>query len=223
MPYSPLLRIEQQVAGTNLSTWGDPKLNNALGRLEFAIAGWTTIALTGNYTLTSSNGDDESRSAMLKFTGGGPWTVTTNALSKTYVVWNATTDDMIVTTGAGNTATLAIGEMCTIACDGSDWSKVKVSNYNGDRLSGLGDPTLAQDAATKAYVDAQAFNTVNLPGQTGNAGAFLKTNGSAASWTMIQGSDVANLTVTQITDYAADQTTRADALRDEALVFALIF
>lgn len=37
------------------------------------------------------------------------------------------------------------------------------------------------EAATKAYVDATAFSS-GLPGQTGNAGKFVTTDGTNASW-----------------------------------------
>jgi hypothetical protein len=100
--FTQRLRLELQAAGENLNTWGAPKLNNVISRLDFAVAGWTTIALTGNYTLSASNGDDEARSAMLKFTGAGAYTVTIPSVSKGYDVWNATIGDLTITTGAGS-------------------------------------------------------------------------------------------------------------------------
>jgi len=42
-------------------------------------------------------------------------------------------------------------------------------------------PTTGTMPATKAYVDATAFS-VELPGQAGNAGKFVTTDGSSASW-----------------------------------------
>ena len=43
-------------------------------------------------------------------------------------------------------------------------------------------PTNDLHPASKGYVDDLAFNAVDLPGQSGNAGKYLTTDGSAASW-----------------------------------------
>lgn len=44
-------------------------------------------------------------------------------------------------------------------------------------------PSASTDASTKAYVDGVAMST-SLPGQAGNAGKLISTDGSLASWTM---------------------------------------
>ena len=60
--FTPRLRLELQAAGENLNTWGAPKLNNVIARLDFAVAGRNGVALSGApYSLTASNGDDEAR------------------------------------------------------------------------------------------------------------------------------------------------------------------
>jgi hypothetical protein len=67
--WSASLRFELQFTGENINLWGD-KLNAVLSHADYAVAGWLTKALTGDYTLTTANaGDDEARAAMLKFTG----------------------------------------------------------------------------------------------------------------------------------------------------------
>lgn len=54
-------------------------------------------------------------------------------------------------------------------------------DLNNNKVVNLATPTVASDAATKAYVDATAFNAA-LPSQTGNADKFVTTNGTTASW-----------------------------------------
>lgn len=190
--YTASLRIEMQAAGENLNTWGAPRLNNGLSRIDFAVAGLQSIALTGNYTLTSSNtSDDEARAAFLKFSGGGSYTVTIPSVSKGYAVWNTCTGALTLTTGAGATATIAVGEIVGVMCDGANVYKIKPASYDGAVLSGLGTPQASSDAATKGYVDGVAFNSTNLPGQgAGTVGQFIKSNGSVASWETITVSDV---------------------------------
>jgi microcystin-dependent protein len=130
--YTASLRLELQAQGENPNTWGQPKLNNLFSRVDFAIAGMVTKALTGDYTLTSSNSsDDEARAAMLKFTGAGagPFTVTIPSVPKEYKVWNACTSaSVVITTGAGTTVTIQPTEIAEIICDGSN---VKATGYDG--------------------------------------------------------------------------------------------
>lgn len=179
--YSTSLRFELQFTGENVNLWGD-KLNAALSRADTSIAGWLTKALTGDYTLTTANGSaDEARTAMLKFTGTGAFTVTIPAVSKRYDIWNALTGSLTVTNGSASVTVLS-GERVSIITDGgANISRVVAQDMGAFRLQNLGAPTANTDAATKAYVDAQAFaGLAVLPGQT--VPGFLYTNGSAASW-----------------------------------------
>lgn len=175
--YTASLRFELQGVGENLNTWG-VRLNSALSRIDKAIAGLTTIALTGDYALTSSNGDDEARSALLKFTGAGPFTVTIPSVSKNYLIWNACTAAVTITTGAGATVVLTANEIVIVFCDGSG---VRQIGFNS-----LG---------IKAYIDAQAWaaSAGILPGQTGNAGKFLKTDGTTPAWALPATTDLSDI------------------------------
>lgn len=213
--FTPRLRLEMQAAGENLNTWGAPKLNAVIARLDFAIAGWITLALTGDYALSASNGDDEARAALLKFTGAGGCSVTLPSVSKRYEVMNAAAGLITLTTGAGAVAKLSPGELASVICDGGNVYKVRATEFGGLRLNGVGDPASPQDVATKAYVDAQAFASFTgaIPGQPGNAGRVLKTNGVSPSW--------ATLSTADLTDYVADQAARAATHRAFALAAAL--
>lgn len=188
--YSASLRFELQFPGENINLWGD-KLNGAFQRVDSAVAGWTTKALTGNYTLTTANGSaDEARSAMLKFTGTGPYTVTIPSVSKRYDVWNAMSGALTLTTGAGATAILQAGETCSVMCDGSGVYRIQPTDFGGAKITTLGTPTANTDAATKAYVDgvAWSYNAGNLPALP--ADGLLKAEGSSVSWATISTSDL---------------------------------
>lgn len=183
--YTASLRLELQAPGENLNVWGVRLNNNAVTPLEAAIAGWTTIALVGNHTLTSANGSaDQARSAMLNFTGTGSFTITTPAVPKAYVVRNATTGDLTFTTGSGVSAVVEAGEINILICDGTNWR-----------------PLGAAGVSIKEYVEqvAWSYNAGNLPAQLGNGGKVITTDGTNASW--------ANVAL--LPDYINDQAVRA--------------
>jgi hypothetical protein len=190
--WSPSLRFELQFTGENINLWGE-KLNAVLSHADYAVAGWLTKPLTGNATLTSANaGDDEARAATIKFTGGaGPFTVTIPAVSKTYAVWNACSGPVTLTTGAGATLTVDPGDIVWALTDGGG---VKTPGYGG--------------ASIKDWVSAVAwsYNAGALPAQSGNAGKFVKTDGTNASWQPLSTAD--------LTDYAS-------AVKGLALAFAI--
>jgi hypothetical protein len=192
--WSSSLRFELQFTGENINLWGD-KLNAVLSHADFAVAGCLVKTLTADYVLTTANaGDDEARAAVLKFTGAGPFAVTVPSLSKLYSVWNACTGVVTITTGAGSSVAVQPGEVVPILCDGANVMRSQGVAFGGQRLQSLADPTGPQDAATKAYADALAFtaNAGILPGQIGNAGKFLKTNGTTASWQAISTADLSD-------------------------------
>lgn len=175
--WSPSLRFELQFTGENINLWGE-KLNAALTRADYAIAGWLTKPLTGSTALTAVNdGADEARAAMLKFTGtlAEAATVSIPAVTKTYVVWNAT--DRVVTLSAGGGATVAVdpGDIVWAVCDGAG---VRTPGYGG--------------LSIKDYVAAAGFSAVELPAQTGNAGKYLKTDGVNATWQAPSATDLAD-------------------------------
>ena len=177
--YTSRLRLELQAAGENLNSWGAPRLNNALSRIDFAVAGRTPVILAGvPYLLTASNGDDEARAAILDMSGTGPATVTVPSVSKTYLVRNGASGAVTLTTGAGSTVVLGVGDVALVFCDGT--------NLAGPTIGGV---------SIKAYVDAQAWAgaTGNLPGQTGSAGKYLQTNGTVPSWVSPVAADISDL------------------------------
>jgi hypothetical protein len=194
--YTPRLRLEMQAAGENLNTWGAPRLNNTLARIDFALAGRAVLTLTGgDYRLSSQNGgEDEARSAMLDLVGQAPARILVPAVSKIYLVRNRTTGPVQLSSGAGTSAEVGPGDVTLVACDGADLFCLS-----------------AAGRALKTYVDqvAWSYNAGNLPGQSGQAGKVLKTDGLSAAWT--------GLTSADITDANAERL----ASTGRAIAFAL--
>jgi hypothetical protein len=156
--YTTSLRFEAQLTGENLNTWG-ALLSNTLARVDDAIAGYLSIAITGNYSITAANTNasaDEARRAHLKFTG--------------------TNRTLTVTTGSGSTYAIEAGDKLPVWCDGTNVNGVAFGSYN-----------------LKDYIAAQVLaSSTALPGQVGNAGKFLKTDGATATWQQAATTDLSD-------------------------------
>jgi hypothetical protein len=168
--FSANLRLEKQFTGENINVWGD-KLDATIDRLDDAIAGYVAIAVTGDYTLSSSNSNttaDEARRALLKFTGtlSANATITLPSVSKTYGVWNATNKALTFTLGSGSTVVVDSGDKCLIWSDGTNVNDSLF--FGGLRL--------------KDWVAAMTASAGAVPGVTGNAGKYLYTDGVNAFW-----------------------------------------
>lgn len=151
-----------------------------LAHADYATAGWLNKPLVANTSLSTANaGDDEARAAMIKFTGAGPFTVTIPSVSKAYAIWNACSAPVTVTTGAGSTVSVDPGDIVQIFCDGAN---VKTPGYGGVSIKDY--------VATTAW----AYNAGALPAQAGNAGKFVKTDGTNASWAGVASTDLTDST-----------------------------
>lgn len=187
-----LLRLMQ--SGTQTNVWGD-LLNAALQLVDDAVAGMATIALTGNYTLARANfATDEARMAVLKLTGSVACTVTIPSISKTYVVWNASTAVQTITTGSGLTAYVEPGEVVSVVSDAINVRRIQPTDFGGQQITGVADPTSPQMVATQAYVTAQIMGafTGTFPGQAGAAGWFLTTNGTTPFWEQLSSANLSD-------------------------------
>lgn len=76
------------------------------------------------------------------------------------------------------TGALAVTGALTVGGAGSFGGAL---DMNGFKITELAVPTALTDAASKTYVDSVAISAV-LPGQAGNAGKELTTDGSTATW-----------------------------------------
>ena len=156
-------RLEKQGTGDNANTWGT-YLNSSIDLIDAALDGRTAFSLSGSKTLTSANyAADESRERFLDITGGTGGTVTIPAVEKWYIVRNASSGDVVFTTGSGVTQTVKSGSVTLLVSDGTN----------------------IRAGVDKGYVDALVANTAfatALPSQSGNSGKFVTTDGMNASW-----------------------------------------
>jgi hypothetical protein len=164
-------RFEGQDTGDNEETWG-VVLNATLGLIDASADGWSAYALSGTKTLTSTNyAADEARMRVQHVSSGTGGTITIPGVEKWYIVRNASTGDVILTTGGGTTATIPTGGTQIVICDGTNCRIAR-------------DQTLYNELA--AYVDATAFATQagDYPALTGNGLKVLRVNsaGTTVEW-----------------------------------------
>jgi len=175
--FSPSLKIELIANGEQAGTWGQTTNNNLGTLIEQAIAGVDTIDLTGysTYTLSNYNGiSDEARNAAIIFNGTltANCTVTTPAVEKLYIISNQTTGGYYVTvsSGSGNTISVASGTNQLIYCDGTNYNTAisNINNVAGD-LTVTGSIFLGANlTSTTGNLTLNAYsNVVNMGNNTG--------------------------------------------------------
>jgi len=160
--------LNKQTPGTNDNAWGDVLNDEVIQLVDEFIAGRTAFTLSGTKVLTSTNGvTNEARMAILHITSGTGGAIVIPARSKLYMVFNEATGAVTLAPTGGVAATVNATEAVLVMCDGVDCYSLGI---NG--------------ASWKEYVDAQAFAAFSgdLPGQTGNSGKVLSTDGTTAAW-----------------------------------------
>lgn len=183
--YTTSARFTLQATGENNNTWGVILNSGVFQLVDDNVNGRLAFALSGAKVLTSNLGaTDEARMAFLDVTGGTGGVVTIPAVAKLYVVRNAATGPVTISTGGPNAAIIYPGETLQVACDGGAVRRVRPSNFDGATLTQVGTPTLPSDGANKNYVDFAVAGVVagGLPVQSGHAGEALFTDGANAGW-----------------------------------------
>jgi hypothetical protein len=197
--YTASGRFVLQATGENNNTWGVILNQGAFQLIDTAIFGAVSFALSGTHALTTANGAaDEARNAVINITGGTGGSVTIPAVSKPYTVRNASSGQVTVGVAAGPMATFMPGEVGQCYCDGATTYRVRATDFGGTTLTGLGVPINPTDACTRAYADNLAFNAISLPGQPGNAGRFLSTDGTNPSWNFVGTAGLVDSAVTTV-------------------------
>ena len=182
---TPLLGLALPTTGSLPNQWGNTVNNSITSLLDSAVAGTTTLSTDADVTLTTTQeASNQARSAVLLWTAAGTVTriITAPAQSKAYVVINSSSTQSIKLVGVGPTTgiTIAPGEKCVAAWNGSDFVKVSGLTLTTTGTSG---------AATLVG------NTLNIPQYAGGGGGGTVTSVSVASANGFAGT-VANATST---------------------------
>lgn len=155
------LRLMLQEQFGNYLQWG-VFANNTFSAIDAAIAGMSTIDLSGgNATLTTNdNTPDEARSAILMVIGALPANreIVIPAVTKIYMVIDATTGGYTVTvkTSGGVGAVVAAGSASMVVCDGTDCYAQSVGTaLNALALGGVAAASWARLDVRQVFTGAQ--------------------------------------------------------------------
>lgn len=123
--YSSILKLELIGNGDQSGTWGTTTNNNLGTLIEQAIAGTASIDVTsGDVTLTNLNGvSDQARCAALYVTGtpGVTRNLIAPAVSKLYVIANATASSVVIKTVSTPGYTVLAGSVLLVYFNGTDF------------------------------------------------------------------------------------------------------
>jgi len=202
--FTSLLGLALPTTGDLSGTWGTTVNDSITQLLDSAVAGTTTLSADADITLSTTNGSsNQAREAILLWTASNSVTryVTAPAHSKAYVVINAGTAS-IVLRGAGPTTgvTVAAGEKCLAAWNGSDF--VKVSSSVADGVTSV-DVSGGTTGLTTSGGPVTSSGTITLAGTlavaNGGTGAttltgLVKGSGTSAFTAAVSGTDYAPAT-----------------------------
>jgi len=154
------LGLRLMATGENDGTWG-AQTNDNMNRVEDAVSGYATVAISGNTTLTfttqpTSYADENGRNKVLVFTGtpGATATITLPDIEANYFVQNDTDSSLIFQSGSNAvTYTLVSGRDAAIYIDGSDEVHNALANLDVTTINGI-DPA---NSATKGFATAMAI------------------------------------------------------------------
>ena len=172
--------IEKPANGDYPNTWSTP-VNNDWDIIDASLGGTTSIN-AGGYSGTATLTSTQYRPPNIVITGSPAGAVVLSLPSGVGGVWsvyNNTGGSYSVTfasAGGGTSVVLQQGYRTQVVCDGTN---VSLANNVIGTVPIVNGGTGATTAST-------AINNL-LPSQSGNAGYYLTTNGSTASWAAVSG------------------------------------
>lgn len=156
----------QQSQGSNNSTWGDDKLNEALRLVDRGSKGVQTVVMTGDQTLswTSYIATNTGQCSVLLLTGSLSAVANLVVPSVEWqwdVIKNSTGQTITVKTSAGTGVAIPNGRQVPVFCDASD-CYFGAANYIGADITEAN----ARDLMDKSAVET-AIATASLPATAG--------------------------------------------------------
>jgi len=194
MAHTTSLGLVKPAAGEAAGTWGTLINTELTDMLEEAIAGYVSIEITGNTTLsTNTTGTScQSRHAIIRLTSG---TLGSNSniivpdLAKIWVINNATTGGQTVTVKTANDAGVVIpnGKTAILYCDGADVKEAGTSTAGNATMGGTLDVTGATTVGGtlgvtgNVTVNTDKFTVTAATGNTVVAGTLAVTGVTTAT------------------------------------------
>lgn len=225
-----LLGLALPVEGELSGTWGDVVNNSITSLLDSAVAGTTTLSTDADVTLTTTTlAANQARQAILLWTASNGATtryITAPAASKFYIVVNAGTG-IVGLRGAGPTTgiTVAVGEKCLAAWNGSDFVKVSSSVADGVTTISFGTTGLTPSTATSGAVTVAGTLAV-ANGGTGatslTANNVILGNGTSAVQVVAPGTS-GNVLTSDGTTWTSSTPASGGITAGQSITFALVF
>ena len=179
--------------GTLSGTWGDTVNNGITEYVNIAIAGTLSFAGDGAITLANTTGDATASNIgsttaqymAVRVTGTLTTTkvITAPSYSKIYMVENAATGGTVTFKASGQTGvSIAVGELCFVYFNGTDYVKVSSSVADGVTTISFGTTGLTPSTATSGAVTVAGTLAI-ANGGTGQttAAAALNALGGAST------------------------------------------
>jgi hypothetical protein len=201
---TPNYGLRNQELGSNIASWGDPNLNELFSALDQILGKLKDIAITGDYTITSTNyvttADNKNRGWRFTGTLTALATITIPATHTSFIVINDTTGgfSLTVKTSAGTGITVPAGRTAWLRCNATN-----VSNAFPTHMGTTFVPSLSGDAANVNFVET-AIATASLPA---TAGTVLVSGGDTTAGYLGQKIAVAGDLALSIQNPAGDENS----------------
>ena len=176
--YTSSLGLALPVQGELPNAWGNVVNTSITTLVDTAVAGYLSIAITGDHTLTSvPGGTDQARNMMLNFTGtlGAASIITAPAVSKLYIITNSTVGSFAITlkTSTGTGVSIPSGITKAIICNGTNMTEVTSSGGGGGGASGDGLLYENNTIAATSYTITAGKNAMSAGPITVNSGVVI--------------------------------------------------